>query len=456
MTSTSNFKLSMAAIAASLLVAACGGGGGDSGASPSTPASGTSTPSSNAPSTDVAPSTTIPTATYASSTFQASAFTGLNNYRAAMGVGTLKQDPILDTASAQAHALYLSSNLRAHTISAFDHNEIAANANYYADTPLARAQKAGTPTTEYIGEVIAGNASQVTAAAEKTSCIGRLLASVYHLVNLTYGEETVGMGYMPGDRRCSCTRAWRTLGPQPASAVPPGPNSNPTWGGQQLATNMVVHSPISNETGVRTAMAPEAPNPASDVSAPGRPIMVRVNAEKGNARVCSCKIHSDRQQRSERGRAHSGAIGRRQATSTASTADPNNLLPNGTAVLLPLAPLQCQHHLYRDVQRCAGRCRTAGNELDLHDRRKLITHRFPDAVRSAPLGAFLLCRHRSYRWPLVLGTAAVLRNRVCSDKSHLYNAVAIRIYPADRGVIALRTEASRVSGATPIYGVALA
>ena len=336
MTITSNFKFPMAAMAASLLVAACGGGGGDSAAAPSTPASGTSTPNSNAPSTDVAPSTTLPTATYASSTFQASAFTGLNNYRAAMGVGTLKQDPILD-ASAQAHALYLSSNLRAHTISAFDHNEIAANANYYADTPLARAQKAGTPTTEYIGEVIAGNASQVTAAAEGADCIGRLLASVYHLVNLTYGEETVGMGYMPGDSTLQLYACVADFGTSTGVSGSPGPNSNPTWGGQQLATNMVVHSPISNETGVRTAMAPEAPNPASDVSAPGRPIMVRVNAEKGNTLSVAKFTLTDSSGANVAARILVPSSA--QATSTASTADPNNLLPNGTAVLLPLAPL---------------------------------------------------------------------------------------------------------------------
>ncbi|MDR5884115.1 CAP domain-containing protein [Caballeronia sp. LZ032] len=352
MTIQKNFKLSMAAIAASLLVAACGGGGGgstsagtaapasspDAGSSPAGTPSGASTPTGTTPSTGVAPATTVPAATYDGSSFQAAAFALVNNYRASMGVGTLKQDPVLDTA-AQAHALYLFSNLKARTIPTLDHNEIAGNLNYYADTPLARAQKAGAPTTEYIGESIAANVSQLTTAAAAADCIGQNLASVYHLAGLTFTQETVGIGYMPGDStwaQYTCSLEYGTL---TGVSGAPLANANSYSGGQQIATNAVVHSPFTNEAGVRTAMVPEAPNPASDLTAPGRPIMVRVNAENRDTLSVSQFTLTDAAGTQVAARILVPASA--QASSTATTvADPNNALPNGTAILLPLSPLR--------------------------------------------------------------------------------------------------------------------
>ncbi len=149
---------------------------------------------------------------------------------------------------------------------------------------------------------------------------------------------------------------------------------------------MVVHSPISNETGVRTAMAPEAPNPASDVSAPGRPIMVRVNAEKGNTLSVAKFTLTDSSGANVAARILVPSSA--QATSTASTADPNNLLPNGTAVLLPLAPLNANTTYTVTFNGARDGAALPATSLDLHDRRKLITHRFPMQCEAPHSGRF--------------------------------------------------------------------
>jgi Cysteine-rich secretory protein family len=337
MTITSNFKFSMAAIAASLLIAACGGGGGGDN-SAAAPASGASVPAANQPTTGVAPRASVATPTYAADSVQLAAFNQLNVYRNAMGVGMLSQDPVLDTA-AQAHALYLFSNLKAGTITAISHNEIPGNVNYYADTPLSRGQKAGAPATEYINEVVAANVSQVTSAATGADCMAQLLDTVYHLVNLTYGQETVGIGYMPGDSTWPLYTCVADFGTLTGVSGSPGPNNYSYSGGQQIASNVVVHSPLSNETGVRTAMSLESPNPAPDLSAPGRPIMVRVNAERGNTLSVAQFTLTDNSGVTVAARILVPSSA--QASSTASTvADTNNMLPNGSAFLLPLTALK--------------------------------------------------------------------------------------------------------------------
>ena len=334
MKASKNIKLMAAVAAASFLLSACGGGGG--GNSSAAPATGASAPA--VPASGVAPQTSIPATTYATDSFQATAFATLNNYRAAMGVGTLKQDPVLDT-SAQAHALYLFSNLKSGAITSLPHEEVTTNQNYYGDSPLSRAEKAGAPTSEWIAENVAGGVKQASDIAAAQDCIGQALASVYHLVALTADQESVGFGFNPGDTTYPIYTCASDFGTFTGVTGTPLPNALSATGGQILPTGVVFHSPYANEINVALAMRPESPNPANDLAAPGRPILVRVNSQNGNTLTVSQFTITD----------SSGGVvparilipAKAQAGSTAATvADPNSLLAFGTAILLPLAPLK--------------------------------------------------------------------------------------------------------------------
>jgi uncharacterized protein YkwD len=316
-------------------LAACGGGGGSSSSTTPPPQQPASAPAQTAGG--VALVTSVAAPTYAAGSFQATAFKLVNDYRSAMGVGLLSQDPLLDT-SAQAHALYLFSNLKSGAIKGLDHNEIAGNASYYGDTPLSRAQKAGVPTTEYVGENIAAGA-QTTDAAAAADCIGQALASVYHLADLTTNQQTVGFGYTPSDATYPFYTCASEFGTTAGVVGSPGPNTYSYAGGQTLPTDAAVISPYANEVGVALAMRPEIENPAPDLAQPGRPILVRVNAQNANTLTVSQFTLTDGTGAAVAARILVPASA--QAGSTASTtADPQKLLANGVAVLLPLAPLK--------------------------------------------------------------------------------------------------------------------
>ncbi|CAE6938532.1 hypothetical protein R69608_05097 [Paraburkholderia nemoris] len=324
----------LAAVSLSAMLAACGGGGSSAAAgSPSTPI----TPTTSA---SIPPQSSVPAATYAAGSMQASAFSTLNAYRLAMGVGALSQDPILDT-SAQAHSQYLYTNLSNSKLSAVSHNEVSTFADYYADTPLARAQKAGAPATEWIGEVVAENFPQVSAAAYGSSCVGWHQNSVYHLQSVATSQQTVGIGFnqpsVGGFANYTCVLDFgQTAG---VSGMPMS-NGFETGAGQQMSTTAIAHAPLSNETNVVVAMSSgEAPNPAPDIATPGRPIMVMVNAANAgdvltvsrftltaaNGTVVAARIIVP-----------SAAIA---GSTSSATADVNNALFPGVAFLLPLAPL---------------------------------------------------------------------------------------------------------------------
>jgi hypothetical protein len=336
------FKLTAAVTAATLALVACGGGGGSgNNTSPAAPASGASTPGGTQPTSGVAPQTSVATPTYAADSFHLAAFNQVNAYRNAMGVGMLSQDPVLDT-SAQAHSLYMFTNLSTGVITALPHDEIAGNANYYGDTPLLRAQKAGAPASEFIAENIAAGiaTSSAGAAAAAADCIGQALASVYHLVDLTYTQQTIGFGYTPGTSAYPVYTCTSDFGTSTGVSGTPGPNTSSSVGGQQILTSALVHSPYTSETGVALALRLEVPNPAPDLSAPGRPVLVRVNAQQGiDMLTVSAYALTDGSGATVASRilVPASAV----AGSTATTvADPNGLLPSGTAVLVPLQPLK--------------------------------------------------------------------------------------------------------------------
>ncbi|WP_260448406.1 CAP domain-containing protein [Burkholderia cenocepacia] len=341
----SNFVL--CAIAAAAL-SACGGGG-DGGTSTSNPGTGgnPSTPTTP-PSTGSAlpPQTSVPAGTYAAQSANDAIFSAANAYRLSMGVGALRQDAILDVAAA-AHAKYLQTNMLSGAIKAFVHDESSSLPGYTGAWPLQRARAAGAPNGQWVSEVVAGNFGAATAAANGAGCWSQWLNTVYHLVGVTGNTESVGVGVAtPLDSSnpayfCvldlgTSTGVSRVPDPNDASSV----NAIPAEGGQQFATNVVVHAPYSDESNVALAMSAEAPNPAPDLNAPGRPILVRVNAAQNNKLTVSSFQLVD---------SAGGAVAARiivpsavvaGSTATGIVADVNNALPNGVAVLLPVAPLK--------------------------------------------------------------------------------------------------------------------
>jgi uncharacterized protein YkwD len=338
MTIKSTFKLTSAAVAASILVAACGGGGG--GSSPAS-TTGNNTGSNGSPSQSVNSSsgnlqTTVPAGTYTGATAQASIYSQLNAYRAAVGVGQLKQDTVLDT-SASAHALYLVNNFANGNITAVTHNEVSTFANYYEATPLSRARKAGVPVTEFIGENAAVGLNLATGDANAAYCLGQFLNSVYHLQAATSSQETIGVGFQTnsGQGTFGCVL---DFGQTTNVAGTPVDNAFYQGGGQQMPTDANAVSPVPNETNVLRAMAAgESPNPAPDLASPGRPVMFRVNAasEGDVLTVSSFTLAANGTSVAARIIVPSAAM----TGSTGATADVNNALSAGVVFLLPLAPL---------------------------------------------------------------------------------------------------------------------
>ncbi|HHV7521289.1 TPA: CAP domain-containing protein [Burkholderia orbicola] len=347
-------KLVALSVAATFALSACGGGG-DGGSTPpsnraNAPSTPTQQPSSTTPSS-VPPQTSVPPATYPSNSPSAALFVQLNAYRQALGVGLMKQDVALDKA-ATAHANYGLQNVPSRAINFLGHDENPSLPGFTGTWPLQRAQAAGAPATEWVGEVVTGSYGPVVQTAG-TDCGNTWINSVYHLESVTSNTESMGVGVAT-----SVTSP--TAGQQPGMAtycvvdmgtttgVPRAPNlfqpsevnATPSGGGQQFAPSLIVHAPYTNETDVSVAMSPfEMPNPAPDLSAPGRPIMVRVNTTRGKTLTVSNFQLID-----NTGAAVSARILVPQSAVSGSTAvvtaDPNNALPSGVAFLLPLARLK--------------------------------------------------------------------------------------------------------------------
>lgn len=327
--------LTALAIASAVMLAACGGGGSDStgAAAPASSPSGGSSPQTSIP-----PKTSVPATTFPSTSMQAIAFSLLNANRLAMGVGELSQDSILDT-SAQAHALYLESNLTSGAITTISHNETSGLPNFFAETPLARADKAGSPATEWISEVASSGLPQADLMSYANDCVNGYFDTVYHLQSIAGPQETVGVGFEQNTGPSIPYICVLDFGQTTGVFGNPVANSILQGAGQQMPVGAIATWPLNNASGLPTAMVAESPNPAPDLSSPGTPIMLLVNAAAagdvltvsnftltaaGGANVPARIILP------------STALA---GSTTAATADVNNALGAGIAFLLPLAPL---------------------------------------------------------------------------------------------------------------------
>jgi uncharacterized protein YkwD len=323
-------------LVATFLLSACGGSGSAESGGSAAPASAVSAPSTTTASSAI-PASSVATPTYAASSAQATGFRQLNAYRLQMGVGELAQDPVLDT-SAQAHAKYLNANFATGAITALTHDEVSTLGDYYDDAPLGRAQKAGAPATEWIGEAI-GDSQQTTAAAAAGDCVGQLLATVYHAEAMTDSQQTVGIGFTPLSAQVNFNICNFDFGSTTGVYGTPQANAIPVFGGQQMATTAIATMPLANETGVHLAMTPESPSPAPSITAPGRPLMVRVNAASaGDVLTVSSFTLTDAS-----GNVIPGEImipsGAASGSVNTATVDPNGVLGQGIVFFIPSQPL---------------------------------------------------------------------------------------------------------------------
>lgn len=336
---TNNFKFSMAAIAASLLVAACGGGGGGDSSGSTSGGNGSSQPGTTP--TVIAPQTSVPAPTYTASSAQDAMFASINAYRSQVGVGMLSQDALLDVA-AQNHSVYEQTNYNSGAETSLTHSESASNPGFYEAWPYLRARKAGTAANLWVGEVVAADYSLDNSRANDGSrCVAQWINSVYHLQGITSNATSLGLGYVaPVSQAKALFFCVADMGvvSSPAPATESDYNALSYYGGQYIPVGSIVHAPYSNENNVALAMVAESPNPAPDLSSPGRPIMVRVNAQSMN----SLTVDSFELQDSSGAVVPARIIVRPSAVagSKASvTADVNNQVSAGVAFLLPLAPL---------------------------------------------------------------------------------------------------------------------
>jgi uncharacterized protein YkwD len=266
--------LTAVAIATSLTLAACGGG---SGAGSGTASSASSAGPSSASGNTATPATSVPAATYAAGSAQLAMFAAVNSLRGALGVGLLAQDPVLDVAAGY-HAQYEADN------QVVVHDETSGRPGYYGTTPLSRAQLAGAPSTEWIGEVAAGT-YDTPAQTAGAACFNQWYLSVYHLQAIISNQQTIGIGFGSPSGSSGFSGCILDFGTTAGVPTKPQANSIPYSGGQQVATTAVFTVPASNDTGVAPNFGPagENPSPAPDLtlSSLGRPVMVMVNGQEG-------------------------------------------------------------------------------------------------------------------------------------------------------------------------------
>ncbi|WP_455289544.1 CAP domain-containing protein [Cupriavidus necator] len=256
----SKLTLSVLATAMTLALAACGGGGGGDGGSknPTTPPT---TPTTPQEPTSVPPATSVPASTYPSGDQRLEAYDSLNAIRLKLGVGTLKQDAVLDTA-ADMHLNYMKLNGQV------THLEAADKAGFTGATPYDQVVAAGGSKGQWIGQVAAG-----AGGIDGKDCADGFRRTVYHLQGITSNQETVGIAVH--DNYCVINFGVVT-------GAKGGGYGLAQWGGQQMAANAMAYYPADNDVVLGTfTPASESPNPAPDLAFAGHPVMFRVPAPEG-------------------------------------------------------------------------------------------------------------------------------------------------------------------------------
>ncbi|SAL01111.1 allergen V5/Tpx-1-like protein [Caballeronia fortuita] len=299
MTIQNDFKLSMAAIAASLLVAACGGGGGGSSdASPAAPASGASTPA-----TPTSPAN-LTTPQYPSDSFHLAAFNLLNKQRQQCGFPALQENTALDQAAA-AHAQYQATN---NTIS---DAETPGAAGFTGASYADRAAHFGYTQNNGVGGVSGGfytNATWTEAQYGEQAIYG-LISGVYHIFIAIAPTTTIGIGKVATTYNGFPTE-WYSMTLANYSAV---------------KTNVPLTFPCQGTTGVAYSAGGEMPTPPATSGNWGTPVAVAGNVTDTIVMQSGSMTDSS---------GHSISL---QVLDSAK--DPNKLLPPYMGVAYPSTPL---------------------------------------------------------------------------------------------------------------------
>lgn len=179
--------LSAASFAVAVALVGCGGGGGSSSPvanNPITPPVST-TPTPPASTVQAASLQTAVAPTYAAASTSALAFTKINAFRAAQGLGPLNQNANADVA-AKNHQAYVALN----NSGANGHVETAGTQGFTGATVKDRLVAAGYPAV-IASEVIAFS---LEFPNPDTSAVDNLINSVYHRASMMYqGFTTIGI-----------------------------------------------------------------------------------------------------------------------------------------------------------------------------------------------------------------------------------------------------------------------
>lgn len=228
-------NLSVASFAVAVALVGCGGGGGSSSpvaSNPITPPVST-TPTPPASTVQAASLQTAVAPTYAAGSTSALAFTKINAFRAAQGLGPLNQNANIDIA-AKNHQAYVALN----NSGANPHVEVAGTPGFTGANVKDRLVAAGFPAVS-ASEVIAFSLQYPN---PDTSAVDNLINTVYHRADMMFqgltdigiaGEDTTNPLYMD----LGFTKA------------------------QLNAGDYVGMFPVNGQTGVWLTHSVEAPNP---------------------------------------------------------------------------------------------------------------------------------------------------------------------------------------------------
>lgn len=253
--------LSIVAIACAL--AACGGGGGgggsDSGNSNAGAGNGGGTTPKPETPTETYPSDAQP-GNYADVN-RAKIFDIINKNRVTCGFGALKQNSLLDTASA-GHANYLQLN---ETIS---HTQVNTNTGFTGADLLARATAAGYQAST-IGEIVSNENSGSLFAGTSPSGIETspnlpsgearikgLFSSVYHLSAAASEWVEMGVGFSVSGNKTPIAGETAYYGVAVVNFGVPAGTSTPVYTGGKVRS-----FPCNGTTGVSPLFGPESPSP---------------------------------------------------------------------------------------------------------------------------------------------------------------------------------------------------
>jgi uncharacterized protein YkwD len=247
------------ALTAAAALTACGGGG-DASTPPPPPPPPASQSSSAPPAPEVGTNGTLQTsvaaATYPDARRRA-AFDELNAARRGAGAGLLAQNAALDTTTGD-HVNYLAAN-------GFDsadspHDETSGLPGYTGATPFTRMTAAGYQFS-FAGEVI----GDIGSSSATSDCVGDLLDTVYHAIDMLGHETDVGIAFGTGATAGMCTIDLAKPLMDGAAQIPPsGAVVTYPYDGQTVASGTFR---VANES-------PRAPASLLPAATAGTPVLV--------------------------------------------------------------------------------------------------------------------------------------------------------------------------------------